>query len=144
MSNILVIGTESTTLAAIYIDPPTDMKSVPQSYTLHCITTGQNTSSITVGLFLETHSQMYYTPPRLVPVSGYSQVLPTVSTLNSVTFTYDYSEEVVWSADKVVEDATEFRAQGVSKYNGDHDWACRVDYPDGEYDDLQTYIRGKH
>ena len=46
----------NTVLLAIYIDPPTDVKSVPQNYTIHCITTGQNSSNITVGMFLESHA----------------------------------------------------------------------------------------
>ena len=60
-------------------------------------------------------------------------------------FTYDYSEEVVWRADTVVVDGTEFSDQGLTKYNGDHDWACHVNIIDGviDVDTLQTYIKGK-
>ena len=132
----------NTVLLAIYIDPPVDMKSVPQNYTIHCITTGQSSSNITVGMFLEAHGQCYYSV-IVPPVMGYSQIPPTVNTLNSATLTYyDYSEEVVWRADRTEFDETEFDEQGFTKYNADHDWACRVDNPISGYDDLQTYIRG--
>ena len=42
------------------------------------------------------------------PVLGYSQDPPLLNTLNSATLTYDYSEEVVWRADRVEFDSTEF------------------------------------
>ena len=120
------------------------MKSVPQNYTIHCITTGQNSSNIHVGMFLERHGQSYYNLSQTIsPVMGYSQIPPTVNTLNSTTLTYDYSEEVVWRADRTEFDGTEFDEQGFTKYNADHDWACRVDKPTKAYDDLQTYIRGE-
>ena len=84
---------------------------------------------------------MYYNnsnnPP---PVSGYNQY-PAHSELGVAT--YDYSEEVVWRADTVVVDGTEFSDQGLTKYNGDHDWACHVDIKHGGKDVLQTYIRGE-
>ena len=35
------------------------------------------------------------------PVLGYSQDPPLLNTLNSTTLTDDYSEEVVWRADRV-------------------------------------------
>ena len=119
------------------------MKSVPQNYTIHCITTGQSSSNITVGMFLERHGQSHYNT-NIPPVMGYSQIPPTVNTLNSTTLTYDYSEEVVWRADRTEFDETEFDAQGFTKYNADHDWACGVSYPISGYDDLQTYIRGEN
>ena len=131
-------------LEAIYIEPPADVRSVPQNYTVHCITTGQDTSNITVGLFLETHGNSYYNQAQFTPpVSGYNQVPPVVSTLNNSSLTHDYSEEVVWSADTVEEEATEFSDQRMSRHNGDHDWACGVNH-NGGYDDLQTYIRGEN
>ena len=138
--------TGNTVLLAIYIEPPADVRNVPQNYTIHCITTGQSTSSITVGLFLERHGKCYYIQPQFSPpVSGYNQH-PPPSTLNSTTLTYDYSEEVVWRADRVEVDGTEFSDQGLTKYNGDHDWACGVNISDrgGDYDDLRTYIRGEY
>ena len=119
------------------------MKSVPQNYTIHCITTGQSSSNITVGMFLERHGQSHYNT-NIPPVMGYSQIPPTVNTLNSTTLTYDYSEEVVWRADRTEFDGTEFDEQGFIKYNADHDWACGVSYPTNRYDDLQTYIRGEN
>ena len=134
---------DNTVLLAIYIDPPSDVKAVPQNYTIHCITTGQSSSDITVGMFLERHAQNFYNGTNIPPVMGYSQIPPTVNTLNSATLTYDYSEEVVWRADRTEFDETEFDEQGFTKYNADHDWACRVDKPISGYDDLQTYIRGK-
>ena len=137
----------NTVLSAIYIEPPADVRSVPQNYTIHCITTGQSTSSITVELFLERHGNTYYDPTintNVPPVSGYNQHPPPPSILNSANHTYDYSEEVVWRADRVEVDETEFSAQGFTKHNGDHDWACGVNYVGGGYDDLQTYIRGKN
>ena len=135
---------DNTVLLAIYIDPPSDMKSVPQNYTIHCITTGQSNSDITVGIFLERHAQNFYNGTNIIPpVIGYSQIPPTVNTLNSTTLTYDYSEEVVWRADRTEFDETEFDDLGFTKYNADHDWACRVDNPISGYDDLQTYIRGE-
>ena len=142
-----LVFTDNTVLLAIYIEPPADVRSVPQNYTIHCITTGQSTSSITVGLFLERHGNSYYDSmftTNVPPVSGYNQTPPPPSTLNSATHTYDYSEEVVWRADRVEVDGTEFSAQGLTKYNGDHDWACGVSIAGGGgYDDLQTYIRGE-
>ena len=81
------------------------------------------------------------TTTNVPPVSGYNQHPPPPSTLNSATLTYDYSEEVVWRADRVEVDETEFSAQRLTKYNGDHDWACRVDNKsDCSYFGLQTYI----
>ena len=75
-------------LSAIYIEPPADVRSVPQNYTIHCITTGQSSSNITVGMFLERHSQQYYIG-NVPPVLGYSQDPPLLNTLNSTTLTYD-------------------------------------------------------
>ena len=118
------------------------MRIVPQNYTIHCITTGQNSSNITVGMFLERHGNGYY-DVQVPPVLGYSQNPPYHNTLNSTTLTYDYFEEVVWRADRVEVDNTEFNDQGLTEYNGDHDWACGVNYPTSGYDDLQTYIRGE-
>ena len=118
------------------------MRSVPQNYTINCITTGQNSSNITLGMFLERHGRNYYIS-HVPPVSGYNQTPPLLNTLNSATLTYDYSEEVVWRADRVEVDQTEFDKQGLTKYNADHDWACTVNYPTSGYDDLQTYIRGE-
>ena len=79
------------------------------------------------------------------PVSGYNQIHPIVNTLNSTNLTHDYSEEVVWSANRVVYYDTEFSAQGMSKENGDQDWACAFDYPNQNphFAVLQTYIRGE-
>ena len=95
-------------------------------------------------MFIERHRQLYYnTNQTILPVIGYSQIPPTVNTLNSTTLTYDYSEEVVWRADRTEFDETEFEEQGFTKYNADHDWACGVNYPVSGYDDLQTYIRGE-
>ena len=94
-------------------------------------------------MFLERHGQSHYNT-NIPPVMGYSQIPPTVNTLNSTTLTYDYSEEVVWRADRTEFDETEFDAQGFTKYNADHDWACGVSYPINGYDDLQTYIRGEN
>ena len=112
--------------------------SVPQNYTVHCITTGFNNVHFTVELALEN---MYYNnsnnPP---PVSGYNQH-PAHRELGIVT--YDYSEEVVWRADTVVVDGTEFSDQGLTRYNGDHDWACHVNITGGGIDVVQTYIRGE-
>ena len=133
---------DNKVLLAIYIDPPVDRKSVPQNYTIHCITTGQSRSDITVGMFLERHGQSYY-DAKDPPVIGYSQIPPTVTTLNSASLTYDYSEVVVWRADRTEFDRTEFDKQGFTKYNADHDWACGVSYPTKGYDDLQIYIRGE-
>ena len=136
--------TDNTVLAAIYIEPPADVRSVPQNYTIHCITTGESTSSIIVGLFVERQGNAHhYSPNRTPPVSGYNQTLPVVSTLNSTTLTYDYSEEVVWSADKVVVQASEFEGQGLSRLNGDHDWACAYPSTSPHTDVVQTYIRGE-
>ena len=43
--------------------------------------------------------------------------------------------------------STEFNEQGLTEFNGDHDWACGVNYPTGNSNkpdyDLQTYIRGE-
>ena len=100
------------------------MRSVPQNYTIHCITTEQSSSNIK--LFLEN---------IISPVLGYSQVPPLFDQLNANT--YDHFEEVVWRADRVVVDVTYFSNQGFSQFNGDHDWACDVS---GNV--LQIYIRG--
>ena len=140
-TNKLALLADNTVLLAIYIDPPTDVKSVP-NYTIHCITTGQSSSNITVGMFLERHGQSYYSVVD-PPVIGYSQIPPTVNTLNSATLTYDFSEQVVWRADRTEFDETEFEEQGFTKYNADHDWTCGVSYPINGYVDLQTYIRGE-
>ena len=117
--------------------------SIPQNYTVHCITSGFKKDMFTVELALEN---MYYNNsnnPPPVPVSGYNQHPPSPRTLDSATHTFDYSEEVVWRADTVVVDGTEFSDQGLTKYNGDHDWACHVDIINGGIDVVQTYIRGE-
>ena len=138
----MLIGTITfSPLSAIYIELPADV-SVPQSYAVHCITSGSEPHILNVQLFLETHGSKYYnsTTP---PVSGYHQY-PAHSELGMTI--YDYSEEVVWRADTVVVDGTEFSDQGLTKYNGDHDWACHVKIKDGfssGVDKLQTYIRGE-
>ena len=97
-------------------------------------------------MFLETHGQDYYIG-NVPPVLGYSQDPPLLNTLNSTTLTDDYSEEVVWRADRVEFDTTEFDKQGLTKYNADHDWACGFNYPTNNSNkpvyDLQTYIRGE-
>ena len=127
---------DNTVLSAIYIEPPVDVRKIPQSYTIHCITTGQKGSNImAVGVFLERHGQSYYNN-NVPPVLGYCQTPRT-------TRTYDYSEEVVWKADRTEFDQTEFSKLGLTKYNADHDWACGINYSISGYDDLQTYIRGK-
>ena len=131
----------SSPLSAIYIELPANM-SVPQNYTVHCITSGTSAHILNVQLFLETHGNEYH-DSATPPVSGYNQT-PAHSVLGS--YTYDYSEEVVWRADTVVVDGTEFSEQGVTKYNGDHDWACHVNIIGGtsnDVDKLQTYIRGE-
>ena len=113
--------------------------SVPQNYTVHCITTGF-LFSVYVELALEN---MYYNNSnKAPPVSGYNQH-PAHSELGVAIF--DYSEEVVWGADTVVVDGTEFSDQGLTRYNGDHDWACHVDSSTlvDDKDVLQTYIRGE-
>ena len=106
-----------------------------------------STNSIIVGLFVERRGEEVYYNKYLKhpPVFRYIQSPPTVSTLNSATLTHDYSDEVVWSADKVVNFDTEFDAQGLSKYNGDHGWACAVDYHNQtpHFAVLQTYIRSE-
>ena len=116
--------------------------SVPQNYTVHCITSRSSAHILNVQLFLETHGNEYY-DSATPPVSGYNQH-PAHSELG--LFTYDYSEEVVWRADTVVVDGTEFSDQGLTKYNGDHDWACHVNITrsiSSDVDKLQTYIRGE-
>ena len=146
MINCMPCIPDNTVLSAIYIEPPADVRSVPQNYTIHCITTGQSSNNITVGMFLERHGNNYYNSST-VPVLGYSQDPPLLNTLNSATLTYDYSEEVVWRADRVEVDSTEFNEQGLIKYNADHDWACGFNYPTDNSNkpdyDLQTYIRGE-
>ena len=97
--------------------------SVPQNYTVHCITSGTSAHILNVQLFLETHGNEYY-DSATPPVSGYNQH-PAHNEL--AVFTHDYSEEVVWRADTVVVDGTEFSNQGLTKYDGNHDWACHVD-----------------
>ena len=130
-------------LSAIYIDTPADVRSIPQSYTIHCITTGLIDSDINVEIYLERHGGHYYST-QIPAVQGYNETPPSTSILNSATNTYAYSETVVWSADKVVVDRTDFDDIGFTKYNGDHDWACRVEFMSGKpFEDLQTYIRGR-
>ena len=116
-------------LLAIYIEPPADVRSVPQNYTVHCITTS-------TGLQNKRDNVHVVSLELLGRNLGVFQ-----STLNDATFTYDYSEEVVWRAEKVIMQSTEFSDQGLTKYNGDHDWACKVDTNGHNYD-LQTYIKG--
>ena len=129
-------------LVAIYIEPPVDVTAVPQSYTIHCITTGEEDNITNVALFLERHSLAYYSGSNTPPVTGYDNMF-NVTTLDSATLTYDYSEVLQWNADRVEKDKTEFSAQGLSSSNGDHDWACAVYYSNKNvYDDLQSYIRG--
>ena len=125
---------------AIYIEPPADVMSVPQNYTVHCLIDGFTNTMFTLELALEN---MYYTNPNNPPpVSGYNQY-PDHSVLNSDAFIYDYSEEVVWRAGTVVVDGTEFSDRGFTKYNGDHDWACHVNITTRGIDVVQTYIRGE-
>ena len=130
---------------AIYIEPPADVRSVLQNYTIHCITSGWTVTSGTVKMYLENHENSNYTAESPPPVLGYSMRPLSPTTLNEAGLIYDYSEEVVWKADRVVVDGTEFSDQGLTKYNGDHDWACHggiQNYDDTNF--LQTYIRGEN
>ena len=135
----MLIGTRPfSSLSAIYIELPADV-SVPQNYTVHCVISGVSKGVLNVQMFLETYENEYY-DSRTPPVSGYNRH-PAHSELGMLT--HDYSEEVVWRADTVVVDGTEFSDQGVTKYNGDHDWACHVNITGGDIDVVQTYIRGE-
>ena len=107
--------TGNTELLAIYIEPPADVRSITQSYTVLCITV-QN--SVTVRLFRE------------------NSVFMTSDIINDDDM---HTVEVIWRADEVLRESTEFIAQGLTKYNGDHDWACRISDTSSS---LQTYIRG--
>ena len=128
-----LVFTDNTVLLAIYIEPPADVRSVPQNYTIHCITTGQNDTNITVELYLEKR------PTRNKDLSSYHTNLTSFLTLNATTQTLDYSEVRVWYADRTVVDATRFSGHGgLTEYNGDHDWTCEV----VKNKDLSTYIRG--
>ena len=120
-------------LLAIYIDPPVDVKSVPQNYTIHCITTSSN---INVKMFLESHGNSYYNN-QIPPVLGYNETPPLLMSTSGTC--HYYSEEVVWQANSVVTDSTDFSEEGLTKYNGDHDWSCQVETHNNY---LQTYIRG--
>ena len=126
----------NTVLLAIYIDPPVDVKTVPQNYTIHCITTGQNSSNTTVGMFLESRGNSYYNN-QIPPVLGYTE---TPSLLMITNETYHYYSQVVWQANSVVTDSTDFSEEGLAKYNGDHDWSCQIETYNYS---LQTYITGK-
>ena len=112
---------------------------------MHCITSGPIASSITVKMYLENHDgNSDYTAQSPPPVLGYSMQPLSPTTLNEAGLIYDYSGEVVWKADTVVVDSTEFSDQGLIKYNGDHDWACHADFKnDYGTNFLQTYIRGE-
>ena len=132
---ILLIGS-NTVLSAIYIEPPADVRSVPQNYTVHCITTGQSTSSITVGLFLERHGKSYHydqlQPQNISSLSEYS-------TLSDTSLTYDFSEVITWGMS--IGEMEESEISGDQEiYNGDHHWVCHVN----SYETLQTYIRGEN
>ena len=105
-------------LLAIYIEPPADVRSVTQSYKVLCITV-QNSETVQ---FLQESS---------VFVPKFNCMPTNEDNLHTV--------EVSWRADKVLRESTEFVAQGLTKYNGDHDWACRTS--DATLL-LQTYIRG--
>ena len=118
------------------------MRSVPQNYTIHCITSGVAAGSITVKMYLENHENSDYTAQSPPPVLGYIMQPLSPTTLNEADSTFGYSEEVVWRADTVVVDGTEFSDQGLTKYNGDHDWACHGDITNGDNNFLQTYVRG--
>ena len=134
-----LIFTGNTVLSAIYIEPPADVRSVPQNYTIHCITTGQSTSSITVGLFLEKHEKSYYydqlQPQNISSLSGYS-------TVSNTSLTYDFSEVIAWGTNIVemeepkIKDDQEIK----EKYDGDHHWVCHVN----SNETLETSIRGKN
>ena len=91
-------------LFAIYIEPPADVRSVPQNYTIHCITSGVTSSTITVKMYLENHENSDYTAQSPPPVLGYSMRPLSPTTLNETDLIFDYSEEVVWRADTVVVD----------------------------------------
>ena len=123
------------------------MRRVPQNYTIHCITSGVTTSFITVKMYLENHDEnSNYTAQSPPPVLGYSMRPLSQTTLNEAALVYDYSEEVVWeAADTLVVEGTELSDQGLTKYNGDHDWACHSGINNGGCNYfLQTYIRGEN
>ena len=144
MNQCLCCVLGNVALFAIYIEPPADVSSVPQNYTIHCITSEVVTSFITVKMYLENHDgNSDYTAQSPPPVLGYSMRPLSPTTLNEADLIYDYSEEVVWRADTVVVDGTEFSDQGLTKYNGDHDWACHGGINSGDNYFLQTYIRGE-
>ena len=108
--------TDNTVLSAIYIEPPTDMRSVPQNYTIHCITIGQRPDRITVEVFLEKYDE---NETNGTEATTYNQSLSDPVLLDTTTNTYDYSTEVSWSADKVETTATEFSDYGLTRHNGD-------------------------
>ena len=138
----MLIGTTyGSPLLAIYIEPPADVRRVPQNYTVHCITKGLLTNILNVELNLEVHHRFIYYA-KTVPGRNH-HLVPMILDDNLVL--YDYTAEVVWRADIVVVNGTEFSDQGLTKYNGDHDWACHVDVDSNFKDDseLQTYIRGE-
>ena len=121
---------DNTLLSAIYIEPPVDVRSVPQNYTVHCITTGKmfRPEDITVKLFSEKYE-----------TNSTGLILSTPVLKDSATKTFDYFTEVSWSADKVETTATEFSDHGFTQFNGDHDWICSIQEKN-EF--LRTYIKG--
>ena len=114
-----LIFTGSTKILAIYIEPPADVRSVPQNYTVHCITV-KNSKTVLMSL----GQKSVYMPND------------TSSIINSDMG--DHTLAISWGADRVLMDSTEIVAQGVTKNNGDHGWTC-TDEMDSF---LQTYIKG--
>ena len=114
-----LIFTGNTKLLAIYIEPPADVKGVPQKYTIHCVTV-KDLMTVQLSLGLKNYA---YMPNR------------TSSINNDMN---DHILVVSWEADKVLMDSTEFIAQGLTKNNGDHGWTCTNEVESL----LQTYIRG--
>ena len=107
-------------LLAIYIEPPADVRSVPQNYTVHCTTVKD---LMNVQLVLENSVYVQVLKKHLINTN-----------MDDHTFVVSWNGDEVpmKSTNKLLTDSTELRLIG------DHDWACmsQMDSP------LQTYIRG--
>ena len=115
-------------LSAIYIEPPVNMDTSFQEFKIHCIT-------------IET-SEIDSITVRLTHDKNHTEELSRQNDCSWQDTKCIYSQEIFWNGDTY---DTEFSTQGLTEYNGDHDWACRVTYSSNgtSYNEqLQTYIEG--
>ena len=115
----------NSVLSAIYIEPPVNMDTSSQEFKILCIT-------------IET-SEIDNITVRLIHDQNHTEELSRSNDCSWQDNKCIYSQEISWNGD------TYSSTQGLTEYNGDHEWACGATYSSSgtSYNEqLQTYIKG--